>query len=686
MGGGHYGDLTPINASHGDRQKHRARKMSRVMLINQLDYERLKGFMLDRVGQPKLATTASSANTISALCEFLRERKIEPTDIIGETLRDHFYKERDEHLEAQRALCRTRDYVKNRRTLLNRWHCLIRALDHEGAEVDGVPTPLQVRMREFMRGRTFNGVAVKLGMAGKTLASWCNGRQPRPGSEIQLTRIEEEGDMMPGTLTDLLPYNAHRHENSTANGPVIPYRVRLGRLTKDRYLLHPLLAPPLLRAHWCRLFVFKMSSSEPVPSLKMSAGDRLRAIRKRAPVELKVTKKQWRLEPLDRSTIVNADVRWVDVFNGQQCASAATTYKYVAAFLGWAMISLERGGRDLKLEDLSLGLFTDAELLAAHLEWRIDRSETINNGHTNFLGFVASLLRPETGFLVTKGGIEVGASCGFSETDWLAKCAATHEWVTDEKARLYDLGVVRARDPGEPLRFTLDMAIPLENITAAVRRLELCQPSKTNRASHGRDLFMLSLTCSNPLRAKQLMGLTYLPDNSGQLYQNSLGEWRIRIPKFEFKNFKGAAKHKDYDQAVDPSVWPYLRRYLTEWRPMLGGDRPEILFVSAENPNRPWAGLDQQFFKLTKKYVANSPGFGPHSMRHVVASTIIMQAGGTKESVVVAASALHDMPDTVRESYAILLDSHGDRGRKAALGKHLEGLARRQPVVEPQAM
>jgi hypothetical protein len=94
------------------------------------------------------------------------------------------------------------------------------------------------------------------------------------------------------------------------------------------------------------------------------------------------------------------------------------------------------------------------------------------------------------------------------------------------------------------------------------------------------------------------------------------------------------------------------------------GSRPELVFVSSENPNVEWDGLDRRYAILTKRYVPGCPGVGPHAIRHIVATSIIIKTG----DFLLAADTLHDKPATVEKHYAHLLASVGDRGRRNALG------------------
>jgi integrase len=191
-----------------------------------------------------------------------------------------------------------------------------------------------------------------------------------------------------------------------------------------------------------------------------------------------------------------------------------------------------------------------------------------------------------------------------------------------------------------------------------------------SEAIWARDRLLLSLTMSNPLRARNLKELTYKPDNTGHLRKTPVGGWRIFIPKEDFKNVNGAAKTKDYDQAVNESIWPHIDRYLRDYRNVLGGSRPDLVFVSKKTPGREWRALNRRYEKLTRLYMAGCPGTGPHSIRHIVATTMIKNSG----DIAGAAAVLHDEEETVRQHYKHLLPNDADRWRDNSLGATLQKL------------
>lgn len=669
----HYGDTASINTSQGGRQRPRRARRSRVMSLIRIDYDQLKAKFLERIGTPGMPSQAVAANAVSALAMFLQERQIAPTDTVGSTLRLSFYRERDAHIEALRAAGRSNEYVKNRGSLLGRWHRFILELDQEAAALDRAPSPLQRALKAALEGRKIKTVARLAYTPLATLRRWIAGANPRPGLDHYLTRLEEVCELPQRALTDLLPYNAVRLAES-ADASKIAYRARLTKLTQDHYQLKPALVIAWLRAEWRDLLAYKTSTfGAGHASGKISALERLRGA---LAIETLASKKQWRLVPPDPSEIL--DGRWIDVHSGRVCATALIDFNFVSSFMGWAQLSPERGGRGMTAEAVqTLGVFCDQELMEAYLEWRVERSEGINSWVIKFLSFSGMLLHPETGFLLARP--DIGARCGFKPAAWLERCGAVHEWTNTYKSKISEL-VTPGRNPEDPLRAALNLPMPLDHFVQAIRRMETCWPTTGGEAEaiHARDLMLMALLLSNPLRSLNLKRLTYKPDNTGQLRQNSAGEWRIFIDKGQFKNVKGAAK-KDYDQAVDAAVWPHIRRYLKDYRKMLGDCRPELVFVASERPDRPWKSLGNRVRTLTKRYVPNCPGVGPHSIRHIVATSIIMAGGGVE----LAASTLHDMVRTVQKHYALLLASHGDRGRKETLGRTLAQMAPR-PLLPPE--
>ena len=272
------------------------------MSVKNLTYRHLKAIMLERAGQPRMPSTASIANTMAALNGFQRERNLTDDTVIGGTLRGGFYGTRDAHLARLRGEGRSKDFVKDRKSRLGHWHRLIRALDHEGASIDGTRTPLQLALGAlFADGRQVKPTARKVGMSYATLTQWIKGALPRFGTEHHLKRLEAVCELAPGALTDLLPYAIGKDPNASAPGPVIAYRERLVAQIADEYRLTELEVSPIIRGEWQDLISHKSLIALPGARSNVSPlrqPPRRSSLREAITADVKAGDKQWRVTPM----------------------------------------------------------------------------------------------------------------------------------------------------------------------------------------------------------------------------------------------------------------------------------------------------------------------------------------------------------------------------------------------------
>lgn len=632
------------------------------MFYTKLTYSGLRLIMSQRLGLQGMPPLKSGANADSALSEFLLERGIANEDAIGSVLRSSFPRELAEHLTALRKSGRTMAYIKNRRYLLRYWHTLLRALDHEGAIIDKCPTPLQARLEALMVDRSYREVARAVGMARASLKNWAlRGSEPKAGKERHLVALEAFFNLPQGELIDLLPYNAFtRRQGGAKIERHIAYRKRLKELAKDPYKVKPLKALPRLRAQWRGVLEYKAPAQvRATVGVQMTALERHRAA---IAVPDEQAEKQWNLRPLDRSVVLT-ERRWVDVHGEYSCPSAAAAFSSnVSPFCGWAQRKTELGGAGLSPEEAQqLAIFCDLDLMNRYLDWKVERSECTSKAILNFCMFVAMMTHSSTGYLPKHPEI---ARPGIGAQEWIAMCEAAHAWSYKYRAKLTSHNLYTlCRDPSDPLRTILNAKSPLGAVMLGIRRLDVSQPHTggTHEAVHSRDCALLAILASSALRARNMRELTWYPDNTGHLRQDPDGGWRIVLPNFNMKNQRGAAKKRGYNRALRPDTWAYIRRYVMDYRKVLGGARPELVFVSATNPSRVWGGLSVRVFVLTRTYFPGCPGFSPHGFRHILATHIIMEGKGSDASVHDAAMALLDYPDTIRESYVHVLEKFADR-------------------------
>lgn len=149
----------------------------------------------------------------------------------------------------------------------------------------------------------------------------------------------------------------------------------------------------------------------------------------------------------------------------------------------------------------------------------------------------------------------------------------------------------------------------MDAVVDMIQRMRADRPIGLPRreAVWARDIMLIKILASNPLRRRNLAHLTWRADNTGELYQRLDKSWWIRIQKTKFKNRRGAAGEHNYDCMVQPSCWPDIERYLFICRPTLLRAPTDLVFLTqkrgAKNGHVPWADLSQRVHELTGKYL-----------------------------------------------------------------------------------
>jgi integrase len=239
-----------------------------------------------------------------------------------------------------------------------------------------------------------------------------------------------------------------------------------------------------------------------------------------------------------------------------------------------------------------------------------------------------------------------------------------------------------ARDSFAPIEDVLDLPEPMEAVVDMMQRLRADRPvgNPTAEAIWARDLVLLKLLISTPLRRRMFACMKWRPDNSGNLYQKLDGSWWVRWKAKYFKNAKFLKKGKPapgedvYDSPVHESAWRDIERYLQKHRAVLLRSPTDLLFLSnnqyARNgeEHRPWKEVSERVRTLTRRYLLRCPGIGAHAMRHLVGTSVYKAAPGEIETV---AKLLNDKPETVRKHYARFRSADAARRMGDLLGKSL---------------
>jgi hypothetical protein len=669
----HYADLTRVNyrSQSGGRSRRRAR---RRFMPGNITFNQLKAVMRSRVGQPGMPSHAALPNAYTALGKFCRAVTIDMDTRVGNSLRDEF----DDSLELFRAQLergtQKPESINNSISQVKSWARLTRVLDHEGASAEGDLTPFQSKLSElFDTRKDMFRVARQAKVSWRTLRNWKRGGMPKSTSDDALRRLAVACGEPPDILVKLLPFAVGRKLACEVPVIKIASRAHRAKLARSPYLLKPREIDELhlcVREEWRGQLRHKIPLGKVIAddsaSVKPTILERIRAAKETKPDD---RDREWRVRPVAdyRSPDMPA---WVNTIGGVISPSAEKFFKDVTSFLGWLRLPAEKGGRDVPIERLSMGMIVDEEALDEYLEWHGVRVNSVNAGTTSFIASVRSLVRPKTGYLWLS--TEIGRRVGYDERTWRLRCKRLNDAMG---LRLAQYASIKepSRDTETAIQPLLDMPRPLQGFKDAITQYaRQVRRNSRERATQARDLALLAVSISNPLRLTNLRLLTYKPDNTGHFRRTKAGfGWEVFVPKAEFKNIRGAAKHKDYYMPLSETAAHYLEGYLTKWWNVLGGAGSRgLVFVATDKPDILWDALDCQYASVTEKILApiGCPSIRPHAARYLVGTAIIIASKG---NVDLAAAALHDTKSTVEKHYKKLLNSFGARGIQAAIGRDL---------------
>ena len=633
----------------------RARKtaMKPTPLTYQDLLEKLNYFVSTKQLNPHTA-----ANRATALRGFLRANHISEDDVVGEEMRSKFPDCMEQFLDVLRDFGRKQRNLTNTRAAMTPLRQMVQEDDTTRALDAEKPTPFIQQLKTLLSGHSIKRVANIGQVPYDMMLGWVSGKVPRPSSSRYVHRVENYFGMKRGELWKLSGV-AHpsRLQPDLSEAPAIEYRNRLGKLTKYEYWFVPGTDSPL-RQQWHDLMVCKTAL---VPDLERSV------------------KGQWRMSPLPLGR--KTDRTWYRYLGDKEVASAQAGWGKVSSYLGWLQLSVEDGGAGLPESELhTLAWIAVPDYLVQYLEWRKKRA---GGSHTTFvpefLGWLMSLVRPVEGYFPQSPSLRETLPERYRNGSWDDMCERQMKYCRRLTQSLRGQ-IQMHRDPFEPLNGVLNLPEPMEAVVDMVQRMRAQRPigNPLLEAVWSRDLVLVKLIASNPLRHRNLAHMTWRADNTGNLYQKGDGSWHIRWKTVYFKNAKGAAGDLDYNAEVHASVWSDLERYLFKHRPLLLRSPSDLLFLckakgpeDLKRPHVPWDDLSKRIFWLTKKYLWNCPGVGAHAFRHLIGSSIIKAAPGEIQTV---ARVLNDRPGTVEKHYARFTSSDGNKRMGELLGKSFKRL------------
>lgn len=626
-----------ISQSSQIQKKRAVKRKPKMSAIASLTFRELSEEMNRRATEGAVSSSALP-NLQSALKAFISSSGLSEDCVVGSILRASYYRNLTKHVEYLKSEGRSRHYIANRKSLIGKWSSLVNQLDRLDALTNNTLTPLQLALEDIVKqaNTTPSQLAKSLNISKHTFRRWLLGAQPQQSALPALRRIESFFAMEPNALVTLAFEHNYFKPVETSEPKKIEYRERLAIVSRDHYRLK-VISEQLAR-EWQAFLIHK---TEKLPLLKRHS--RGAWVTTEFITKGKTEKNQHLF--VKEKYVPTSNILWMQL----------------GSFLGWMSRSIASGGAGYSVDDVqTLAWLTHKPMVHGFLVWMIDRTgNKVHNGILDFVKQVKALTHPVHGYLTQMPSLNQHLPEGARHENWKEACREAFEWSSEMKRNLSAAGIELSREPMAPIKHILELPAPLDAIGDMTSRMRASRPvtGGVDEAIWARDLLLIRLMASNPLRAKNLKLLTYKPDNTGNLYKKPDGSWNLRIEKRAFKNLKGAAGDEDYDVEITSNVWPAIEQYLHVYRPMLAdAGKVDFVFLSSltEKPNGyigPWESLNRRVFYLTKRYLWDCPGIGSHGLRYIVGTAILKK---NPDAWGLAAAALHDKEETVRAHYAHL--------------------------------
>lgn len=610
--------------------------------VSSLNFQELIAKMTERCADGS-TSPAVLANLKSALKAFMVNFNLNDSNSVGSWLRASYYKNLKTHVDVLISTGQSSSYIANRKSLLSRWHSLVLQLDAIEAVESNRRSPFQAQLDELVElsKASISEIARAAGISISTLRCWSKGTAPNQRAIPSIKRLERYFALDEGSLLSLAFIGHRASKKCDDTPPPNTYRSQLGAKVRDIYYLASVSIE--LTQEWKDFVIHK---TEKLPELN------------------RYSRGVWAV--VDNHTAGESKGNQFWFINGKYVPTAEIAIGRVRAYLGWLNRSKELGGAGLpEAQVQTLAWLNQKQLAHRYLRWTIERSNgKAHGGVLDFLKFIKALNHPVHGYLTQMSSLHSRLPESYQATPWDESCKTTYEWASQTLNSLTANGTEQSREPFKPIMHILELDSPLSAISDMVARMKSCRPATGGQddAIWARDLLLIKLMASNPLRAKNLKLLTYRGDNTGNLYQRTDGSWYIRIEKRDFKNAKGAARDRDYDMPVQVSVWRDIERYLNSYRSMLpSANHNDYVFLSSESTHAKgdhgvWHALNRRVFKLFQRYLWNCAGVGPHAIRYIVGTAILKKSPGAWDA---AAAVLHDEVDTVKAHYAHLRSCDG---------------------------
>lgn len=543
-------------------------------------------------------------NHITALRAYLTYAGQSETSPVGMEMTDDFAHTLKSHLSVSTLSTRTQT---DRRSLLNAWRESFLSMNSEpirkssrerrlAADTPNVQNIFEKLLWDSLkRSKLAPKSAARLaGISTSAVGRWSRGALPNERTSGSLKKLDAVLNLEPGTLLASFQLASGKYSSGLVN----KFRQRQKTNTAIRFRVGIDDIRPALLDEWKAHLRYKTAPN---------TGDLIRADSGR-----------WSIHE-ERHSTIRPSV-FTSVGNGVSPA-ASIFWTRTSSFLGYLRLPIESGGFGLDDETAqTLAWYAVPEAIEGYFQFITSRSDGLKHGtQEGFCTTVIALLHPEHGYLMQcpKLANKIPAHARNGRT-WIELCKNARASAKTLKSDCHD----KSRDPEEPIRALLALEQPLTPIFDAMRKLrkigDASIAGSSEEAVARRNELLLGVLVSNPLRSKNLVTLTFKKDNTGDVFRSETGQWRIRIPASRMKNRK-RLKKRIYNVPLPAWLSPLIDDYVTKFRPILESGKTNDSFFLSNNGNR-FNSLNRQVFKLTSSLIPGCLGFGPHALRHLVAT------------------------------------------------------------------
>lgn len=597
----------------------------------------------DEVVAPTIESEGTIKNLRSTLNRFLAYLDLTAAAPIGTEMGQFFSRQMDTYLGALKSKGTAESTISRLKSEMRRWKDVYDEFltVRMAPSFDGVGEAIEyyfnIAKAKSPNQKTFTkrrcAILAGLGDTYITGATRLGLKTAHLSAADGLAKLEQILGAPPTTFTKFATFDYEKigAGNHGANNGKTEWSRKIQRLRKEPYRLKEL--PEQLFAEIKAYHHFKTTVS---PELERN--------------------KPWRVSPISQFSLSDAKLA-LYCYDGKTYAESGTKFvEMCCSFFG----ALAAKGYDK--ERFSLAYLAEPSLLREYVEFMQERHEdAITETTMGPIDAAGSLLHSEFGWLTQQPEFALRLLKPMpdqvSDPEWRMACATRRQKIIKLNKDLRKK-LRKGRAPMDPIREILQRQHPITALLEMAENMEAYLEAegpllrRWSRVTLERDLFLLRVLTVQPLRAKMLREMTWRPDNEGHLYKRANGCWAIKFEVWEFKNEDGAKNDEPYDIGLPPALWPHVEHYLTHVRPHFV-DGAGVVFsprpLDANPSNRKTNSLAASFTMRTRQFIPGCAGFGPHAVRHIVATEYIRN---NPEGYQVAAALLHDTVATVMLAYA----------------------------------